>query len=505
MKTKRFLICAGLMLAAASVAWANVTLAPLFCDGAVLQRDKPLPVWGRAAPGETVRVRFHAQSVATTAAPDGRWAVTLAAEKTSARPSELVVTGENTVRVRDVLVGDVWLCSGQSNMEFTVSRAQNAAAEIAAARYPFIRQFKVAHASDDAPAATAAGRWVACGPETAGDFSAVAYFFARDLYAQSRVPVGLINSSWGGTYIEAWMSRAALGSNPAFAVAFTRWQEWLAAYPERVAAHAAAVKRWEQAAARAKADGRVFKRRQPLAPEGPGGRNMPAGLFNGMIHPLIPYALRGVVWYQGEQNGDGHPLEYRALFPAMIRQWRADFGQGDLPFYFVQLPNCLRPRDPTGAAWAWLREAQSEVLTLPNTAMAVTIDVGDPHNIHPKNKQEVGRRLALLVRAHLWGEAVASSGPVFQGVKREGGALRIEFAHAAGLTSRGAPLIGFEIAGADRRFVPALARIDGETVVVQANAVSAPVAVRYAWSNSPTACLFNSAGLPAAPFRSDQW
>jgi sialate O-acetylesterase len=313
-----------------------------------------------------------------------------------------------------------------------------------------------------------------------------------------------VNSNWGGTQIESWMSDAALRADPAAPEIFARWQKVLADYPAKVAAHGKAVAKWAHDAAAAKAAGQPFTRRKPAVPEGPGSRWQPSGMYHAMIAPLAPAALRGVLWYQGEANG-ARAAEYRTLFPGLIRQWRTGFGQPNLPFYFVQLANFARPVDKSDQQWAFLREAQAGALALPATGMAVTIEIGDPTNIHPKNKQEVGRRLALLARAQLGGETIEFAGPVFVAAKPEGGALRVSFTHAAGLRLGGAGPTGFEVAGEDRKFVPAAARIEGDSLLVSAGVVPHPVAVRYAWRNAPPATLFNLAGLPAAPFRSDTW
>jgi len=386
-----------------------------------------------------------------------------------------------------------------------MTMARDAAQEIAAANYPLIRQFKIPHVVKETPQETAPGAWKVCSPANAPDFSAPAYFFARDLFKRYGVPIGLINSSWGGTQIEEWMSASALKADPAGTEIYARWDKLLASYPARVAAHKIALEKWQAASDAAKAAGEPFKRRKPITPEGPGSRWMPAGMYNAMIYPLLPGGIAGVLWYQGEENGP-RASEYRTLFPEMIRQWRADFGQGDFPFYFVQLANFARGgADKTHMQWAFLREAQTLALQLPQTGMAVTIDIGDPLNVHPKNKQEVGRRLALLYRAQVRGENVEYSGPVFAGIKTHGGAVEIALTHAAGLTAGGHPLTAFEIAGADQVFRPATAEISGETVKLSSPDVPAPVAVRYAWRNAPDACLFNGAGLPASPFRSDTW
>lgn len=494
-----------LVAALVSGARAEIVLAPLFRDGAILQRDKPVPVWGTADAGEKVTVSFGDQTVGTTASTDGRWMVVLDALAASATPAELVATGKNSVTVRDVLVGDVWLLSGQSNMEWPVSRSLNATTEVAAANSPLIRHFKVARNVAATPQTDAAGQWQATSPETVGAFSAVGYYFARDLQPRLGVPIGLVNASWGGTPVEAWMSPLALASDPAFAVVNERWTATLASYPERKLAHDAAVAKWEADRDAARANNQPFNRARPGNPAGPGHPHTPASLFNGMINPLVPYALRGALWYQGESNA-GRAAEYHALFASMIVHWRKHFGQGDFPFLWVQLANFKVGNDSTERTWAFLREAQTETLSLPATGQAVIIDIGDPDDIHPTNKQEVGRRLALIARHQVYGQPGDHSGPVFARAKRDGAALRVYFTHADnGLTAGGKPLQAFEVAGADRTFFPAKAVIEGNTVVVSAPEVKDPIALRYAWSNNPEANLFNGAGLPAAPFRTDTW
>lgn len=479
---------------------ADVTLAPLFSDGCVLQRDKELRVWGQAAPGEAVRVKFNQQEVAAASLPSGHWLAVLRPEPASATPAELIVTGRNTVVVRDVLVGDVWLCSGQSNMAWQVSRAANPQAEIAAANYPLIRQFKIPQTVAAQPARTVGGKWVTCSPATAGDFSAVAYYFARELQAQLQVPIGLINSSWGGTQIESWMSEPALRADPAFDAIVERWNERVEKFPRAQSNYRDQLATWQADSAAARAAGKPFNRSKPRAPEGPDSRWQPAGLYNAMIAPLVPAALRGVIWYQGETNAERHE-EYRSLFPAMIRQWRTDFAQGDLPFFFVQLANLNRNADGTGEQWAWQRQAQTAALALPATGMAVTIDIGEADDIHPKNKQEVGRRLALLALRRTHGRDLVDEGPVAGTAVRAGQTVRVAFTSAAGLRSVDESLPGFELAGADGFFHAATARIEGESIILESAAVAEPVAVRYAWHNNPPAPLFNADGLPAAPFR----
>jgi len=529
--TRALALTAALALAAtlALPARADVTLAPLFRDHAVFQRDKPVPIWGRADPGERVTVTFRGQTVTTIAtadiapaatttdtsaaptaatATDARWIVCLPAYAASTQPAELIVTGKNTIRLTDILTGEVWLCSGQSNMERNVARTLNAAQEIAAANNPLIRHITIKHHVSDTPATDAETTgWQPATPQTAGDFTAIGYYFARDLQPRLGVPIGIIHSSWGGTQIESWMSAAALASNPAFAPVAQRWQKILDAYPAAKTDHdkQLAARAARQAALKAKGDPAKLPAIRP--PVGPGHQDTPGGLFNGMINPLLPFALRGVLWYQGEAN-TARANEYHALFAAMITQWRANLGQGDIPFFWVQLAN-FKAGDADGTDWAFLREAQTQTLALPATGQAVAIDIGDPDDIHPLNKQEAARRLALIARAKVHGATVDYTGPVFAAARREGPAMRVTFAPAGadGLTARGKPLQSFELAGADKVFHPATATIDtaDNTILVTSKDVPAPVTVRYAWHNSPDANLFNSAGLPAVPFRSDNW
>jgi len=483
---------------------ALVTLAPLFQDRAVLQCDKEVPVWGEAAPGEPVEISFGGQTLKTKADAQGRWLVRLAPLRASSEPAELRVKGSNVITLREILVGEVWLCSGQSNMEFPMRKASDAANEMRQANFPAIREFKVAKAVSGTPLATLQGAWTAASPQTVGDFSAVGYFFARAVHARLNVPVGIVNASYGGTMIEAWVTPETVRNEPVGNVIYERWKQGRARYPKLRAEYDDALAAWEAREAEAKTAGRTFAEAKPKRPMPWPSRSTPAGLFNAMVHPLAPYALRGILWYQGEANVSRGAREYRLLFPALITRWREAFAQGDLPFYWVQLPN-FSQGDPAGTARAALREAQQSALTLPQTAQAVTIDIGDPANNHPENKQEVGRRLALLAGNHLYGWPDTASGPEFARAEFEAdGRVRVRFvASEEGLVLKPGALSPFELAGADRVFHPAEARVEGGVLVLSSCEVAAPKAVRYAWCNAPEACLFNRAGLPAAPFRSD--
>ncbi len=495
---------AALLFPAAAL-FAKVVPAPLFQDHAVLQQGKPVPIWGTADPGEKVTVTFAGQTLATTADAAGRWRVTLAPLKVSAKPATLTLSGTNTVELNDILVGEVWLCSGQSNMEMKLAKADNAEAEIAAARFPLIRQFQVGYEVSNEPLNTAGGTWVPASPETAGKFTAVGYFFARELHRKlGGVPVGLINASWGGTAIEPWMSPGVLAQRE-FGFVEKNWRTQLANYPALQAKFEAAEAESARKAAEAKAAGKPYRkpwRRAPANPDGRPHEDKPTAIFNGMIHPLLLAALAGVLWYQGESNS-ARPAEYKKLFPAFITDLRTSFAQPDLPFYWVQLSAFI---GSPGEDWAGLREAQTAALALPRTGQAITIDIGMEKNVHPANKQDVGLRLALLALKNHYGKTVVASGPLFADATFQGNTAQVAFTDIAdGLVVKGDALRGFELAGADKKFVPAEARIEGATVIASAAAVPVPVAVRYGWKNYPVVTLANSAGLPAAPFRSDVW
>lgn len=492
---------AALLLCAAAL-HADPTLAPLFRDHAVLQRDRAVAVWGWAGPGEKIQVAFGGQKLETVADPAGKWRTDLAAMPASAESRDLTVTGKTTLVVKDVLVGEVWLCSGQSNMVWQVGKVKDAGKEVAAANYPLIRQFLVARTVAEKPADTVAGAWIPCSPATVRDFTGAGYFFAREIFEFLKVPIGIINSSWGGTAIEAWMSQATLGGDPDFAPVAQRWKQALADYPALKAKFDADLTTWTRQEAAAREKGEKFARSKPREPGGPNSSQGPSGLYNGMINPLAPYTLGGILWYQGENNST-RAREYYKLFPTLISTWRERFAQPNLPFYWVQLANYKQSRDPTGITWAYLREAQGSALALPHTGQVVAIDIGDPDSIHPLNKQEVGRRLALIAKAKLFGQTNEFSGPVLEKSEREGAAIRLAFSHATGgLELRGEP-VAIEIAGADKKFVPAKVKVAGEALVVESPEVPAPKFVRYAWVNNPQACLFNRDGLPASPFQTE--
>ena len=391
-------------------------------------------------------------------------------------------------------------------MAMRVSNCLNVREETAAADYPKVRVFTVANRAAEAPAGDLRGRWTVCSPQQVGSFSAVGYFFARDLHKTLDVPVGIIVSAWGGTPAEAWTSQPTLEADPEFRSILESWTRRLADYPALKAGYDEAMAQWKEKAAQAQEAGRQAPR-APSAPTGPDSPFRPANLYNGMIAPLVPYAIRGATWYQGEANTD-RAQQYRKLLPAMITNWRTLWGEGDFPFLIVQLANFQRTADrPADSGWARLREAQLMTLKLPNTGLAVAIDVGEADNIHPKNKQEVGRRLALWALANTYGRKLVYSGPLYASMKVEGNAVRIRFSQVGGgLAAKDSePLKGFAIAGADRKFVWADARIDNGMVVISSPDVANPLAVRYAWADNPVCNLCNKEGLPASPFRTDDW
>lgn len=634
---------------------SNIQLPALFSDNMVLQQKLKIPVWGTAEPGGKVSVRLGNQEKHAIVPKAGKWQIDL--DPVSAGgPYELSVIGEDTMLFKNVLIGEVWVCSGQSNMAWPVSNSLNAEAEIETATYPNMRLFTVERNSSFTPLSdvTTEG-WKACSPQTVPKFSAVGYFFGRHLHEKLGIPIGLIHTSWGGTPAEAWTSKNSLKKLPDFAEIVTQhdsssinkelqkkyekqlesWQKLLEAWRDTIEQNDVGLKgdglKWYQpdldmtqwktmnlpslweAAGIGNYDGIVWFRKEidlsdcwtgqdltlhlgpiddiditwfngtkvgseevynlprkyevpaslvkpgsnviavrvldhggggglwgtpeqlkitaqsgdtlslagewryhiavdqqgiSLRPQSPTRlQNQPTVLYNAMIAALIPYAIRGAIWYQGEANA-GRAYQYRTLFPTMIKDWRANWDQGDFPFLFVQLANFRAVQsEPVENDWAELREAQLMTLSLANTGMAVTIDIGEADNIHPKNKQDVGKRLALNARHLVYGEDIPYSGPIYRSMAIEGNKIHLSFDHVnAGLMTKGGDkLTGFAIAGADRKFVWADAQIDGETVVVSSPNVPEPMAVRYAWASNPVCNLYNKAGLPASPFRTDSW
>jgi sialate O-acetylesterase len=645
---KKLLLLSGLMIFF-FCSFAAPKLPKIFGDNMVLQRDRPIAIWGWADAGEKITIQFNKQSKELKAEKNGKWMIRLDAEPAGG-PYQLLITGKSTIAINNVLVGEVWICSGQSNMEMPIEgwgKINNYKQEIAAANYPQIRHFKVPNTVSLTPAEDiTGGEWKVCSPETAGDFTAVGYFFARELYNKLHIPIGLLNTSWGGTMIETWTSRGAfeksdefrsmIASMPSIDLATLAKQKKDAmeaalkaipgAYDDHANpedwkneilddshwAHMHLPGLWEQQhMGLENLDGVVWFRREVMVAAEDAGKTavlelskiddsddsyvngvrvggmknqynenrrytIPAGvlkegknsiavrvedtgggggiygdssdmkltvgsrvyslagnwlfkialvsgtnagvgpnsyptlLFNAMVNPLIPFSMRGVLWYQGEANA-GRSYEYRQAFPLMINDWRQHWGEGDFPFYFVQLAsfNANNGNSEHGSGWAELREAQARTLSLPNTGMAVTVDIGESHDIHPKDKQDVGRRLAAIALNNVYGQTMEYSGPVYQSMKTDGNKIALTFTHAGNglmVKDKYGYLRGFEIAGKDQHFYYAKAYIDGNRVIVYNESVPEPMEVRYAWADDAgDANLFNTEGFPAVPFRTDQW
>jgi sialate O-acetylesterase len=639
-KTSLLIVCSLILI----VVQAQVKLPRIFGDHMVLQRDQAIPVWGWAGSKEKVTVQLNNQKKSVVADKDGKWKVVFDSQKAGG-PYQLIVKGKSTLTMNDIWLGDVWVCSGQSNMEWSVNNSNNAAQEIKEADYPQIRHFKVPNTIASQPAADIkGGEWKVCSPQTVGDFTAVGYFFARKLMKELNVPVGLINTSWGGTHSETWTSREAFEESDEFksmiaempqldldavsrqnmekmrkrleelqgpletnSEAIAKWKEFL--FDESSWPKMNVPGLWEQQAL-GDLDGIVWLRKTfnvsanevnkegvlelamiddsdetfvngkkigetkskwnarrsypvpaglikegrnvvavrvedtgggggihgdaseikitiggksyPLSGEwsyrleslsantGVGPNSYPTLLYNAMLKPLIPYAIKGALWYQGESNA-GRAYQYRKAFPLMITDWRKQWAQGNFPFYFVQLAsfNSNNGNSQTGSTWAELREAQTMTLALLNTGMAVTTDIGDPLDIHPRNKQDVGARLAALALRNTYGKNIEDQGPVYQSMKVDGNKIIVSFTHAGnGLmtTDKYGYLKGFEVAGSDRKFYYAKAFIEGNQIMVYADQVAQPVAVRFGWADDASDDnLFNREGFPAGPFRSDQW
>jgi sialate O-acetylesterase len=456
---------------------ADVKLHPLFCDGMVLQQDTECPIWGTADPGEMVGIAVKygksGGGSSTTADKDGRWQLKLPRTEVGG-PYTIAVQGKNTITLKDVYVGEVWVASGQSNMEWSVNAAAGADEAKKNAGNAKLRLFTVKKTVADKPLTTVPvdnynGKWLEANASTIGPFSAVGYYFGRDLQKDLDVPVGIIHTSWGGTVAEAWASKEALAANS------------------------------------------DLKRLIPAEIKVPGPRERPnpnqgTCLYNGMIHPLLPFPVKGAIWYQGESNA-GRAAEYRTLFPTMIESWRTAWNNRDMPFLFVQLAPYAPQGEQPDPDWARLRDAQlATTRKLKNTAMAVITDVGEIKDIHPKKKEPVGHRLALAAEVIAYGKKIEHSGPVYDKMTVDGNKAVLTFTHlGGGLEAKDGALTGFTVAGEDKVFHAAEAEIKGDTIVVSSKDVAKPVAVRFGWANYPTVNLWNKAGLPASPFRTDDW
>ncbi len=478
----RILLLLALVVPAHTVAFADVRLPQIFGDSMVLQRDQPIAIWGWADAGEKITVRFRSQRQTAVADNNGRWQVSLRPEK-AGENYELSVSGRNRITLKGVMVGDIWICSGQSNMEMAVKHSLNAAEEIQQADYPAIRHYAVSRHISGTPLEDIkeGSGWKAATSGNVADFTAVGYFFARELYQKLKVPIGLLHSSWGGTMVETWISKKGFEQSDYFAPVVRNHP-----VPDIDS---------------------LVKSGVSVKPN-----SYRSLLYNAMIHPLIRLRVKGAIWYQGESNAS-RAYEYRKSFPLLITDWREQWQQGDLPFYFVQLASFKANGGDSqkGSTWAELREAQAMALALPNTGMAVTTDIGDTDDIHPRNKQDVGKRLAASALHFTYADTGVYSGPAFEVMKVQDNKATILFSQTGtGLmvkkNNKYGYIQGFEIAGADRKFYYARATRVGHRVVVEADEVPEPVAVRYAWADDAgEANLYNNEGFPAVPFRTDQW
>jgi sialate O-acetylesterase len=483
---------------ATCIASAEIRLPGMLSDHAVLQRNAPIHIWGWADPDEKLTVHFHDQTVSTAATKFGEWSLWLMPEQAGG-PYVLTVDGSSKITVSDLLVGDVWFASGQSNMEIPLKGfpssavIKNAKEEIAHANLSQVRLLHFGQKSSDVPLNDVTANWTECTPDTATSFSAVAYFFGREIQQREHVPVGLIDATWGGTPIDSWISLNTLGSDPSLMPVFVNRAQFTKNQS-----------RLNQIIASEKAeDAAALSAHQPLPkhhwhPEEDSW--LPAGLYNGMIAPATAYTIKGVIWYQGETDSAPERASlYQRLFPALIADWRTQWNQGNFPFLFVQISSFDSPEE----SWGEIRNAQRRTLSVAGTAMAVSLDVGLVNNVHPPDKQTVSARLALAARATVYGENVEFSGPLYRQTTTDGSALRVWFDHAEGLKSNGPKVESFEIAGEDHHFVPATAKIEGETVVVSNPTVSSPRYIRYGWDNFTSANLYNQDDLPAPTFTSE--
>ncbi len=504
-----FLTC--LLLTTAPLC-AEVKLSKLFSDHMVLQRDQTVPVWGWAEPGETVTVSFAGQSVTGQAGADRTWMVKLAALPTNALPQSLTAKGSSEVTVTDVLVGEVWICSGQSNMGFTTGGAIDGDLDALSAK-PLgkLRLLTLNTPGTQTPIAEPDRPWVTATEQTIPGFSAVGFYFGRQLLSTLDIPIGLINNSWGGSSCEAWIRRDLFAGKELYAPLLERWQKIEAENDTEDARtkYAEALAKWKTDSAAAKA----AQQPQPKPPTNPQeqltGQHRPANLYHGRLKPLMPMAFRGVIWYQGESNAS-HAYQYRDMFPLMIKNWRDDWGHGNFPFYWAQLADFQAEKpEPGDANWAELREAQTMTLSaIPNGGEAVIDDLGEANDIHPRKKLSVGLRLARWALAKDYGIKVDYQSPTYTSMEKQGNKIMLSFkAVGKGLRALDIGEVkGFAIAGEDKQWKWAEAKVVGaDKVEVSAAEVTDPVAVRYAWADNPVCNLYSLNGLPVTPFRTDTW
>lgn len=480
---------------------AELKMSSVFGNHMVLQQKQPIRIWGQTKPGQTVEARFAGQTLGTIAGDDGSFEISLNPVDAGG-PHTLTITADETKTFEDVLVGEVWLCSGQSNMQWSVGQANDPDLESLTAKFPNLRLITVPQVGTQEPQSDFSGEWKKCTPETMKDFSAVGYFFGRQLHQTLDVPVGLIDNAWGGSACEAWVKRDLLKDKDLYTPLLDRWKQIEDTYDHEaaMAKYQAKLKQWQE----------TKKGNRPRAPRNQlVGQHRPANLYNGVLKPVLGYTIKGTVWYQGETNA-GRAYQYRDLFPLMIESWRDEWKQGDFSFYWVQLADFRAEKsEPAESDWAELREAQTMTMSkLPNTGEAVIIDLGEATDIHPKNKQDVAKRLARWALAKDYGYEIVYRSPIYKSLEINGAKALVHFDHVGGGldTFDVREPIGFAVAGEDRKFVRATARIVGkDTVEVSAPGISSPVAVRYAWADNPVCNVQNKEGLPVTPFRTDDW
>jgi sialate O-acetylesterase len=508
MKTRIFItVIIGVVFAASGK--ANVVLPDVISEGMMIQRDRPVPIWGKADPGEVVTVRFAGQSKQAIAGSDGKWLLKLNAIHASATPATMTISGKNTIELTNILVGEVWLVAGQSNMQRLLSETANGDAAIAAANYPLIRLFnvsrQVAFKHQQGPLAT----WRTCSPESVKQFSAAGYYFGVELQKELNVPIGLINSSYGGSQAEAWTPVEYLLASAELKPTVERTKVWDEERPRVKAQYEEQLNQWRGDVEKAKAAG-ARPQPSPAVPDALREYRIASSIYDGMIAPLIPFSIRGAFWYQGESN-EARAQQYEILLPTMIRAWRERWGEGDFPVGIIQLPNYRDSKDePADDPWSHVREAQRRTAaSTPNAGLIVTIDIGEARDIHPKNKLDLGKRMARWALVEVYGRKITKSGPMFGSAKIAGSKIILTFNDVGqGLRIRdGDRLDEFAIAGADHRWHWAQAKITGKNrVEVWSETVPQPLAVRYAFNNNPKhPNLTNEAGLPAGPFRTDNW
>ena len=487
---------------------ADVRLPDVLGDSMVLQQKQKVPIWGTADAGETVVVAFQKQKLTVVADGRGKWRVDLKPLKADSTPQTLTIEGKNKIELKDILVGEVWLVSGQSNMQWTLLQSNNGAAEVAKANHPKIRLFNVSRMVGSKKRPGKMAEWKVCTPESVREFSGAGYYFAVDLQEKLKVPIGIINSSWGGSQAEAWTPVEYLQAHPDLVATVERTKIWDEERPRIQVEYAQAIEKWKVESEKQKAAG-ARPSPSPGVPDALRDYRVAASIYDGMIAPLMPFAIKGAVWYQGESN-EARAEQYNILLPVMIRGWREKWGQGNFPFGIIQLPNYRQPKpEPTDEAWSFIREAQRRTaLNTVNTGLIVTIDIGEANDIHPKNKLDVGLRMSRWALKEVYKNKLSNS-PVLQKYEIKGNKIILTFADVgSGLRIKsGDKLNEFAIAGADKKFVWAEAKIIGkDKVEVWSDKVAEPAAVRYAFNNNPrNANLTNDSGLPAAPFRTDNW